>query len=307
MIASCPACTARFRLDRQRLAGKRITLRCSRCQQVFKIEVAANNAAASVPSRVLVAHNDEAFCTTVGEILARDGFNFHICHSGHEALRSMEAAPPLVALIDVALPGLFAFELIDRVRSVPGLKEIKIILLSSVYNRMAYKRTPSSLYGADDYIEKHHIPNELVPKINRLITNAQPLQKRHIPSSEEEVAGKSLEQREAIVESKEYIDEINTLIRSAEDREVLADTSLEVQEKARRLARIIVSDIALYNQERVEEGIRTGRFYELLAGEIAEGQRLFAERVGAGMLRQEDFLQTAFTTFIERRRKELQL
>lgn len=306
MIASCPACTTRFRLDRQRLAGKRITLRCSRCRQVFKIEVSAHNAA-SGSSRILVAHGDEAFCTTVGEILARDGFNFQICHNGLEALRSMEAAPPLVALVDVALPGLFAFELVDRVRNLPALKEIKIILISSVYNRMAYKRTPSSLYGADDYIEKHHIPDDLVPKINRLITNAKPLTKRQLPSAEEEVAGKMLEQREAVAESKAYVDGINSLIRSAEEREVLVDSSSEAQEKVRRLARIIVSDIALYNQERVEEGIRTGRFNELLAGEIAEGRRLFAERVGSGMPGQDDFLQAAITALIERRRKELQL
>jgi hypothetical protein len=97
------------------------------------------------------------------------------------------------------------------------------------------------------------------------------------------------------------------LIRSAEEREMLADTFSAAQENARRLARSIVSDIALYNQERVEEGIRTGRFYELLEGEIAEGRRLFAERVGSTVNAQEDFLQTAFAALIERRRKELRL
>jgi len=306
MIASCPACTARFRLDRQRLGGKRITLRCSRCHQVFKMEVAVTPPA-SGSYRVLVAHSDEMLCTTVGEMLARDGFTFQICHNGHEALRAMEAAPPQVALIDVALPGLFAFELVDKVRNRPALKEVRILLLSSVYNKMAYKRTPTSLYGADDYIEKHHISDDLVPKINRLITHAKPLTKRQIPPLGEEVAGNVLEPQEAIAESKEYIEEINTLIRSAEEREMLADTFKEAQEKARRLARIIVSDIALYNQDRVEEGIRTGQFYELLEGEIAEGRRLFAERVGSTVRGQEDFLQTAFAAFIERRRKELQL
>jgi hypothetical protein len=124
---------------------------------------------------------------------------------------------------------------------------------------------------------------------------------------EEEVAGKLLEPQEAVAESKEYIEEINMLIRSAEEREVQADTLPEAQEKARRLARIIVSDIALYNQELVEEGIRTGRFYELLEGEIAEGRRLYVERVGSPEPCQEDFLQTAFAALIERRRKELQL
>jgi response regulator RpfG family c-di-GMP phosphodiesterase len=218
----------------------------------------------------------------------------------------MEAAPPQVALIDVALPGLFAFELVDKVRNRPALKEIKILLLSSVYNKMAYKRTPTSLYGADDYIEKHHISDDLIPKISRLITHAEPLTKRQVPSLEEEVTGKLLEPQDAGAESKEYLEEINMLIRSAEEREMLADTFSEAQEKARQLARSIVSDIALYNQERVEEGIRTGQFYELMEGEIAEGRRLFAERVGSTVHGQEDFLQTAFAALIERRRKELQ-
>lgn len=306
MIASCPACTARFRLDRQRLGGKRITLRCSRCHQVFKMEVAVPSSAAG-PYRVLVAHSDESLCTTLGEILARDGFTFQICHNGHEALRAMEAAPPEVALIDVALPGLFAFELVDKVRNRPALKEVKILLLSSVYNKMAYKRMPTSLYGADDYIEKHHIPDDLVPKINSLITHAKPLRKRQVQPREEVVAGKLLEPQEAAAEGKEYLEEINMLIRSAEEREMAAATFPEAQENARRLARSIVTDIALYNQERVEEGIRTGRFHELLEMEIAEGRRLFAERVGSSVHAQEDFLQTAFAALIERRRKELQL
>jgi len=306
MIASCPACAARFRLDRDRLGGKRITLRCSRCRQVFKMEVAITTAD-SASCRVLVAHSDETLCTTVGELLARAGYTFQICHSGHEALHAMEAAPPQVALIDVALPGLFAFELVDKVRKHPALRDVKILLLSSVYNKMAYKRTPTSLYGADDYIEKHHISDDLIPKINSLITHAKPVTKRQVLPMEEEVAGKMLDPQEALAESEEYIEEINMLIRSAEERELLADTLTEAQEKARRLARIIVSDIALYNQERVEEGIRTGRFYEVLEQEVAEGRRLFAERVGSTVHGQEDFLQAAFAALIERRRKELQL
>jgi len=305
MIASCPACSARYRLDRQRLGGKRVTLRCSRCQQVFKIDVAASDSAAAVS--VLVAHSDEALCLTIGEILARDGFSFHLCHNGQETLRSLEAAPPQVAIIDVALPGLFAFEMVEKIRTRPGLNDVKILLLSSVYNKMAYKRSPTSLYGADDYIEKHHIPNDLIPKINRLLTDARPLRKTKTPTAEEEVAGKVLDQQEDLITSREYIDEVNSQIRSAEEREVQCVDSSEAAEKARRLARIIVSDIALYNQELVEEGIRTGRFYEILAAEIAEGRRLFTERVGAEAGFQEDFLQTAFAALIERRRKELQL
>ena len=44
-----------------------------------------------------------------------------------------------------------------------------VILIASVFNKTAYKRTPHSLYGADDYVEQHHIPDMLPVKLARLI------------------------------------------------------------------------------------------------------------------------------------------
>ena len=75
-----------------------------------------------------------------------------------------------------------------------------------------------------------------------------------------------------------FADEMNSKILQAETEETSADASFEVPEKARRLARNIVSDIALYNQSKVEEGVQDGTFFELLAKEIGEGRRLFKER-----------------------------
>ena len=34
-----------------------------------------------------------------------------------------------------------------------------VVLVASIYNRTGYKRRPTSLYGADDYVEQHHIPD----------------------------------------------------------------------------------------------------------------------------------------------------
>jgi hypothetical protein len=48
---------------------------------------------------------------------------------------------------------------------------------------------------------------------------------------------------------------------------------------ARRLARAIISDVAVYNREKVEEGIRNDNIFDLLAEEIDEGRRHFETRV----------------------------
>ncbi len=46
-----------------------------------------------------------------------------------------------------------------------------------------------------------------------------------------------------------------------------------------RLARAIVSDIALYNQEKVKEGIKNDSIFEVLTEELQEGRDHFYGRV----------------------------
>jgi len=50
-------------------------------------------------------------------------------------------------------------------------------------------------------------------------------------------------------------------------------------ENARRLARAIISDVAVYNREKVEDGIRNDNIFEVLADELEEGRQHFRSRV----------------------------
>jgi hypothetical protein len=62
-------------------------------------------------------------------------------------------------------------------------------------------------------------------------------------------------------------------------------------EKGMRLARIIVSDVILYNPEKFEAGIRAGNVVEALASELEEGFALFAQRVDASVCEPREFLE----------------
>ncbi|MCL1926130.1 MAG: hypothetical protein FWF95_03215 [Syntrophorhabdaceae bacterium] len=48
---------------------------------------------------------------------------------------------------------------------------------------------------------------------------------------------------------------------------------------ARRIARAVVSDIALYNVKKVEEGIRNDTLFDLLKNEIEEGRSYYLSRI----------------------------
>lgn len=54
---------------------------------------------------------------------------------------------------------------------------------------------------------------------------------------------------------------------------------ITTREQAARLARAIVSDVAIYNQEKVENGIKNDIIFDLLSDEIEEGRQHFYSRV----------------------------
>lgn len=54
---------------------------------------------------------------------------------------------------------------------------------------------------------------------------------------------------------------------------------IENRDQARRLARAIVSDVALYNREKVEQGIKDDNIFELLHEQLTEGREHFQSRV----------------------------
>jgi predicted Zn finger-like uncharacterized protein len=300
MIVSCQHCGKRVRIDADKYSGKRIKMRCSQCSEVFVAEVPVRTDIAPPPSpqphpQVLIAHSDPALCDTVGSILDSHNFRWQACHDGETALELMDRHLPQVAIVDVALPGLFAFEVVEKVRNRPGLAGVKIVLLSSVYNKMAYKRRPTTLYGADDYIEKHHIPHDLLAKIHQLIERSHP---------PEVGAGTA----SAEVPTPLEVDELKARLQHAEELEsLLAPSELAELAKAQRLARIIASDISLYDEAKVTEGIRTGTFFDLFAEEIAEGRQHFLARVPESLPHRVAILDDAFKELIEHFRRELHL
>ncbi len=64
-------------------------------------------------------------------------------------------------------------------------------------------------------------------------------------------------------------------------------------EAAKRLARAIVSDILLYNKEKIRKGIEEDNLFEVLREELEEGQELYNKRVSPELRASTDFFERA--------------
>lgn len=317
MLVGCPKCRTLYRIDDSRVAGAGVILRCSRCFTPFRLPVKTTNPAPAAPDevpasgvrsiRVLVANESPDFCRAVERVLVSEPFTVLASHDGHETLAMIDEHRPDVVLLDVALPGIYGFEICERIRNNPDLASVKTVLIASIYDKTRYKREPQALYGADDYIEKHHIPDFLAAKIYRLVLGQKTVDEAPdgTGEAEEDVRADAREFTPVEMEDQEAArDEI----RKDEERKTSAADSPETMEahrKARRLARIIVTDIALYNQKKVEQGILSGTFYELFEDDIREGRRLFEQRVPEMVRTGTSYLEDAFEEFLAQKAVEL--
>jgi hypothetical protein len=64
-------------------------------------------------------------------------------------------------------------------------------------------------------------------------------------------------------------------------------------EVARRIARAVVSDIALYNAKKVEEGIERDNLFDLLKEEIEEGRSYYQSRIDPDVARGTNYFNEA--------------
>jgi len=69
-------------------------------------------------------------------------------------------------------------------------------------------------------------------------------------------------------------------------------------ERARRLARLIVGDIVLYNQEKILDGIRNDTLFQLLEKALAEGRRYYDKNVDPGVAAEMDYFNQAIVDIL---------
>jgi hypothetical protein len=76
---------------------------------------------------------------------------------------------------------------------------------------------------------------------------------------------------------------------SANRQQAVSPNEEAQHEEARRLARLLVSEIKLYNEEQVEEGRRKRDVYERLREDIDRSRQMYEERVEARILKSTDY------------------
>jgi len=124
-----------------------------------------------VSQRILVVDDDRDIARFVEVNLLTEGFEVEVASDGIEALDKAQAGAPDLALVDVMMPGMDGFELVERLRSDPRTANISIIMLTA--KSLTADKVLGLTTGADDYIIKPFDPVELVARVKGTLRRAE--------------------------------------------------------------------------------------------------------------------------------------
>jgi len=156
------------------------------------------------PETILIVDDKEVNRNVLRDMMAALEYTPVLAENGFEALSQIHKLPPDLVLLDILMPGMDGYEVLDKIKSDSSLTDIPIIMISAVDEMESVVRCIAK--GADDYLTKPFNPTLLKARIEASLDKKrmrdqekvyQKLIEEHNLQLEEQVRQKTKELAEA--------------------------------------------------------------------------------------------------------------
>jgi two-component system phosphate regulon response regulator PhoB len=123
--------------------------------------------AAPSTERILVVDDEPEIVALVTYNLAKVGYRVATAATGQEALDLARRERPSLIVLDLMLPGLSGFDVLEQLRSDEATRDIAVLMLTA--RREEPDRIRGLSLGADEYLTKPFSPAELVLRVGAIL------------------------------------------------------------------------------------------------------------------------------------------
>ncbi|MDB4881316.1 MAG: phoB [Gemmatimonadetes bacterium] len=117
--------------------------------------------------RILVVDDEPDIVALVAYHLAKNGYRVSTASSGTEALESARRDRPALVVLDLMLPGMSGYEVLEQLRAGDATRAVAVLMLTA--RREEPDRIQGLSLGADDYLTKPFSPQELVLRVGAIL------------------------------------------------------------------------------------------------------------------------------------------
>lgn len=117
---------------------------------------------------ILLAEDDLFLIDIYVSKLREAGFKVKLAKDGEEALKKLREEKFNLLLLDIVLPKISGWELLEKIKKIQKLKNLKIIILSNLCQKTEVEKGLE--LGATKYLIKaHYTPSEVVEEIKKIL------------------------------------------------------------------------------------------------------------------------------------------
>jgi DNA-binding response OmpR family regulator len=107
------------------------------------------------PKRLLLVEDDDALANVYLSRLQAEGFEIRRVKNGEDALATTLSYKPDLVILDVMMPKVSGFDVLDILRNTPETANLKIIMLTALSQPSDQERAKA--LGVDDYLVKSQV------------------------------------------------------------------------------------------------------------------------------------------------------
>lgn len=105
--------------------------------------------------KILLVEDDDALASVYTMRLEAEGFDTRRVANGEEALAAALDYKPALVLLDVMMPKVSGFDVLDILRNTPETANLKVVMLTAL--SQASDKERAEKLGADDYLVKSQV------------------------------------------------------------------------------------------------------------------------------------------------------
>ncbi|MFD1796197.1 response regulator transcription factor [Paracoccus aurantiacus] len=121
-------------------------------------------------ARVMVIEDEENIAIALDFLLTRDGHDHSRLATGAGAIEAVRVAQPDLVLLDVMLPEVSGYQIVQDLRADPMLKGVRVLMMTA--RGSAMERRKGLALGADGFIAKPFELAELRAEMARVLEGA---------------------------------------------------------------------------------------------------------------------------------------
>ena len=121
--------------------------------------------------RILIVDDEPNIVDSLEFLMRGSDYEVRVARNGEEALQLAESFRPDVVLLDVMMPQRSGFEVCQKIRENPALRDVKIIMLTAK-GRDVEKEKGLDL-GANTYVTKPFSTKELMNTVRGLLSRSE--------------------------------------------------------------------------------------------------------------------------------------